>query len=91
MVLFSAEISCIWETTMPIFEYICDQCGNFFEELVRGTSSAMDIICPGCQSDQVRTGLPERSSQKTVFHLRVKSRWQHFVYSKFSTCASTIM
>jgi putative FmdB family regulatory protein len=53
MVLFSAEISCFWEASMPIFEYICDQCGNFFEELVLGASSAMDIICPGCQSDQV--------------------------------------
>ncbi|MBL6965950.1 MAG: zinc ribbon domain-containing protein [Anaerolineales bacterium] len=39
---------------MPIFEFICGECGHFFEELVRSTSPNNDIICPGCQSDQVK-------------------------------------
>ncbi len=38
---------------MPIFEFICEECGNFFEELVRSASTTLDILCPGCQSDHV--------------------------------------
>ena len=38
---------------MPMFEFVCEECGRFFEELVRSASTALDIICPGCQSDQV--------------------------------------
>jgi putative FmdB family regulatory protein len=39
---------------MPIFEFVCTDCGNNFEELVR-TSSAVDLVeCPVCSSGQVR-------------------------------------
>jgi putative FmdB family regulatory protein len=37
---------------MPIYEFICEQCGNEFEELVRSTSSS-DLLCPECHSEQV--------------------------------------
>ncbi|OPL17325.1 MAG: FmdB family transcriptional regulator [delta proteobacterium ML8_D] len=33
---------------MPIFEYICNECGEEFEELVLG--SRADIKCPKCDS-----------------------------------------
>jgi len=39
---------------MPIFEYICEECGEIFEELVMSASAAKDIHCPHCTSDLVR-------------------------------------
>jgi len=39
---------------MPIFEFVCEKCDNFFEELVRSTSMVSDVVCPGCQSDRVK-------------------------------------
>ena len=38
---------------MPIFEFVCSDCGHPFEELVFG-SDTNDIICPTCGSKQVR-------------------------------------
>jgi len=31
---------------MPIYEYRCEACGNHFEKLVRGSSTA--VACPTC-------------------------------------------
>lgn len=39
---------------MPIFEFVCTQCGENFEELVRSASSTDEVICPKCQSQQVK-------------------------------------
>jgi putative FmdB family regulatory protein len=39
---------------MPIFEFVCTQCGENFEELVRSASSTSEVICPKCQSQQVK-------------------------------------
>ncbi len=39
---------------MPIFEFVCTQCGQNFEELVRSASSATEVICPTCHSQQVK-------------------------------------
>lgn len=38
---------------MPIYEYICQQCGTKFEKLVPGMSAATAIKCPECQSGAV--------------------------------------
>jgi putative FmdB family regulatory protein len=38
---------------MPIYEFICEQCGNEFEELVRSTSTTTGLLCPECHSEQV--------------------------------------
>lgn len=38
---------------MPIYEYVCQSCGNKFEKLVLGTSSTTAIECPKCKSDKV--------------------------------------
>jgi putative FmdB family regulatory protein len=38
---------------MPIFEFVCQECGVPFEELVRGATAVEDVACPFCESDQV--------------------------------------
>lgn len=37
---------------MPIFEYLCEECDDQFEELVIGEQEA--ILCPECGSEQTR-------------------------------------
>ena len=39
---------------MPIFEFVCRECGAPFEELLRSSNSPEDVICPACGSDQVQ-------------------------------------
>jgi putative FmdB family regulatory protein len=40
---------------MPIFEYICDDCGAKFEKLVR--RSADGVACPSCGKSRLTTTL----------------------------------
>ncbi len=42
---------------MPIYEYRCQCCGEKFEELVFGTVSDDEIVCPKCN---------ERKSEKLI-------------------------
>ncbi|MDR2578864.1 MAG: zinc ribbon domain-containing protein [Chitinispirillales bacterium] len=35
---------------MPIYEYKCDKCENFFEELVTGGDRDKNVPCPSCGS-----------------------------------------
>jgi putative FmdB family regulatory protein len=35
---------------MPIFEYVCEDCGNKFEKLVRGSQN---VNCPSCGQDHL--------------------------------------
>jgi len=39
---------------MPIYEYLCDDCGTSFEKLVRQPEAA-HIDCPSCGHDHVTT------------------------------------
>ena len=40
---------------MPVYEYVCEACGDRFEKLVFFTNSKpRDLRCPVCESDQVR-------------------------------------
>ena len=41
---------------MPIFEYLCDDCGTKFEKLVRNGASN-DVLCPSCGESHVTTQL----------------------------------
>lgn len=38
---------------MPIFEYLCDDCGTKFEKLVRRSDDA--TLCPSCGESHVTT------------------------------------
>ncbi len=38
---------------MPIYEYICNECGERFS-LLRGINAKDDAQCPKCSSSQVR-------------------------------------
>jgi|FaiFalFF_MnMetaG_3_1042247.scaffolds.fasta_scaffold15928_3 putative FmdB family regulatory protein len=38
---------------MPIYEYVCETCGERFEELVLGSSGQI-VTCASCGSEQVR-------------------------------------
>jgi putative FmdB family regulatory protein len=33
---------------MPIYEYLCDDCGTKFEKLVRNAAASSDVECPSC-------------------------------------------
>ena len=41
---------------MPIFEYLCDDCGTKFEKLVRNRATT-DVLCPSCGESHVTTQL----------------------------------
>lgn len=38
---------------MPIFEFVCTECGWPFEELVRSASVVSEVVCPACNSQNV--------------------------------------
>ena len=33
---------------MPLYEYLCVTCGNFFEQFVRSAAGAEPVVCPKC-------------------------------------------
>ncbi|HNT25879.1 MAG TPA: zinc ribbon domain-containing protein [Anaerolineales bacterium] len=39
---------------MPIFEFVCNDCGTPFEELVRSAAAVTQVSCPACQSPRVQ-------------------------------------
>jgi len=39
---------------MPIFEYECEDCGERFEALVRMSTRAEEVECPGCGAHHAR-------------------------------------
>jgi putative FmdB family regulatory protein len=42
---------------MPLYGFVCEQCGEEFEELVLGGSSLEEIRCPKCSSEKVQRQL----------------------------------
>jgi putative FmdB family regulatory protein len=38
---------------MPIYEFICNECKDEFEELVRSISAIAEVSCPACGSPRV--------------------------------------
>ena len=38
---------------MPIYEFVCTECGHPFEELVFGMNTS-GVVCPTCGSEQVK-------------------------------------
>jgi putative FmdB family regulatory protein len=37
---------------MPIYEYICEDCGERYDKFVRSSLAAVDLKCPKCGSSQ---------------------------------------
>ncbi len=42
---------------MPLYEYICQSCGERFEKLIRSGAGASPIVCPSCASAAVQRAL----------------------------------
>ncbi len=42
---------------MPIYEYLCQDCGNKFEKLVRRASDAGEVECPSCGQKHLKQEL----------------------------------
>lgn len=42
---------------MPIYEYVCQECGEKFEKLVRSSSGAIELVCPRCGSTHAEKAL----------------------------------
>ena len=38
---------------MPLFEYVCTECGHKFEKLILSSRREREIHCPTCQSKSV--------------------------------------
>lgn len=39
---------------MPLFEFLCTNCGATFEQLVRTTKQPQAILCPVCKSEETQ-------------------------------------
>lgn len=50
---------------MPIFEFLCDHCGETFEELVRSADAIDGLTCPTCKSESIRKKISLFASRKT--------------------------
>ena len=48
---------------MPIFEFLCQECGTPFEELVRSSNAVGEVSCPYCESSQVTKQISTFASQ----------------------------
>ncbi len=42
---------------MPLYEYICSDCGNEFEKVVHFFDLNNEVICPKCKSKETRRQL----------------------------------
>ena len=42
---------------MPLYEYVCQSCGERFEKLIRSTITPPEIVCPSCASAAVKRAL----------------------------------
>lgn len=42
---------------MPIFEYVCAECGHKFEKLVLSARREREIRCPECGSESINKAL----------------------------------
>lgn len=50
---------------MPIFEYVCVDCGNPFENLVLSTNKTVVISCPACESQNITRKISTFASRLT--------------------------
>ena len=60
----------IHSTFSPVYEFICEECGETFEELVSSSGKTLEITCPYCHSDLVRkliSTFSEKHSESSPF------------------------
>jgi putative FmdB family regulatory protein len=48
---------------MPIFEFVCSECGHPFEELLRSSVEVSNVACPSCGSRQVKKQISSFASK----------------------------
>ncbi len=48
---------------MPIFEFLCLNCGSSFDRLLRSSYAISDIQCPSCESQEIKKKLSVFSSK----------------------------
>lgn len=61
---------------MPLFEFVCSECNQPFEELVRSSSAIAELSCPGCGSLKINKKLStfaSKTSTASSFTLGVSS------------------
>ncbi len=42
---------------MPIYEYVCQDCGSKFEKLVRLSTATNELACPSCGNQRLERAL----------------------------------
>jgi len=68
---------------MPILEFKCLKCGEFFELLVMGSDDKEELRCPRCQSEEF-----ERVLSTTHYAMGDGSGAKPTVQSQTRTCSS---
>ena len=48
---------------MPIYEYLCADCGTKFEKLVRRSADADSLVCPSCGEKHLQQELSTFSAR----------------------------
>jgi putative FmdB family regulatory protein len=66
---------------MPIFEFVCQDCGTPFEELVRSASATDEVVCPYCASNQV-------AKQISTFASKITGASTSFSSSSAASCST---
>jgi putative FmdB family regulatory protein len=68
---------------MPIYEFKCLKCNNFFELLFMGTDDRAELKCPECQSEEF-----ERVLSTASFNVGGASGDKQGASSQTRTCSS---
>jgi len=50
---------------MPIFEFVCTECDQPFEDLVLSLSKIDEVVCPACGGSQVKKKISAFASKST--------------------------
>jgi len=66
--------------TMPLYEYICQECGSNFEKLCQFSEQVGNPECPNCRSTD---------TYKKLSRVAVSTYQGQSSYSSASTCSST--
>jgi putative FmdB family regulatory protein len=64
---------------MPIFEFVCSDCGLPFEELVMSSNKTNELTCPACDS-------PNITKQISTFASKINGSG---TFSSFSSSTSS--